>query len=121
MKKVPAHPRDRLARAIKKKEQEEEVEFMKQVPLHPRKRLKKITKKLVHPRDKIKNKEAQIARDNVSALINDKFTFDPKKILNKTLLFGTSKIDEELIMDQIIQALPPDKDDFYIEHPEDGR
>ena len=120
MKKVPAHPRDRLARAIKKKEQEE-VEFMKQVPLHPRERLKKITKKLVLPRDKIKNKEAQIARDNVFALINDKFTFDPKKILNKTLLFGTSKIDEELIMDKIIQALPPDNDDFYIEHPEDGR
>ena len=83
MKKVPAHPRDRLARAIKKKEQEE-VEFMKQVPLHPRERLKKITKKLVYPRDKMENKEAH--RDNVSALMNEKFIFNPKKILNKTLL-----------------------------------
>ena len=91
---------------------------MKQVPLHPMERLKKIPKKLVHPRDKMKNKAAQIARDNVSALMNEKLVFDPKKILNKTLLFDTSKIDEELIMDKIIQALPPDSDESYIEHPE---
>ena len=45
-----------------------------------------MTKKLVHPRDKMKYKEAQIARDNVSALMNEKFIFNPKKILNKTLL-----------------------------------
>ena len=30
----------------------------------------------------------------------------------------TSKIDEELTIDKIIQALPPDNDDFYVEHPE---
>ena len=69
IKIVPVHPRDRLARTIKKKEQEEEVKFMKQVPWHPRERLKKITKILVHPRDKMKNKAAKIARDNVSALM----------------------------------------------------
>ena len=63
---------------------------MKQVPLHPRERLKKITKKLVHSRDKMKNKAAQLARDNVSALMNEKLAFDPKKILNKTLLLDTS-------------------------------
>ena len=57
IKKVPVHLRDRLARAIKKKEQEEEVRFMKPVPLNPRERLKKVTKKLVHPRDKMKNKQ----------------------------------------------------------------
>ena len=45
-----------------------------------------MTKKLVHPRDKMNYKEAQIARDNVSALRNEKFIFNPKKILNKTLL-----------------------------------
>ena len=91
---------------------------MKQVPLHPRERLKKITKKLLHPRDKMKNEAAQIARDNASALMNEKLIFDPKTILNKTSLFYTSKIDEELIMDKLIQALPPDNDEFYIEHPE---
>ena len=73
---------------------------------------------MVHPRDKMKNKAAQIARDNVSALMNEKFVFDPKKILNKNLLFHTIKIDEELIMDKIIQALPSNNDEFYIEHSE---
>ena len=55
----------------------------------------------------MKNKEGQIARDNVSALMNGKFSFGPKKILNKTLLFDTKKIDEEIIMDRIIEAVPP--------------
>ena len=45
-----------------------------------------------------------------------KFDFSPEKLLNKT--FDTSKINEEIIMDSIIDALD-DKtnDEFYIEHP----
>ena len=39
-----------------------------------------------------------------------------KKILNKTLLFDTIKIDEEIIMDMIIHALPADNDNFYTDH-----
>ena len=66
----------------------------------------------------MKNKELQIARDNVSTLMNGKFSFDPKKKkLNKTLLFDTKNIDENIIMDRIIGALPPTNDEFYIEHP----
>ena len=38
-------------------------------------------------------------------------------MLNRTLLFDIKKIDEEIIMDRIIQALPADNDEFYIEHP----
>ena len=72
---------------------------------------------MVHPRDKMKNKAAKRARDNASALMNEKLVFYPKKILNKTLLFDISKIGEELIMDKIMQALPPGNDEFYIEHP----
>ena len=49
--------------------------------------------------------------------MNGKFSLDPKKILNKTLLFDTAKIDEEIIMDMIIRTLPADNDNFYIEHP----
>ena len=89
IKQVPVHPRDRLKRATK--QQQKEAEFIKQVPLHPRVRLKRIDKRLKHPRDKMKNKELQIAKDNVSSLMNGKFSFDPKKILNKTLLFDTEK------------------------------
>ena len=65
----------------------------------------------------MRNREQQIARENVSALMNGKFSFDPNKIFNKTLLFDTTKIDEKIIMDMIIRALPADNDNFYIEHP----
>ena len=54
---------------------------------------------------------------NETALMNGKFSFHPKIILNKTLVSGTSKVNEEEIMDIIIQALPTKQDDFYIEHP----
>ena len=33
------------------------------------------------------------------------FNFDPKRILNKTLIFGTSIIDEEIIIDRIIDTI----------------
>ena len=33
------------------------------------------------------------------------FDFNPKKILNKTLIFDTTKINEEIIMDKITEAL----------------
>ena len=65
----------------------------------------------------MKNREQQIARENVSTLINRKLSFDPKKILNKTLLFDATKIDEGIVTDMIIRALPTDNDDFYFEHP----
>ena len=73
---------------------------------------------LKHPRDRLKNKEEQIARGNVSALMDGKFNFDPKKILNKVLLFDIKKVNEEIIMDKIIQALnDPGNDEFYIKNP----
>ena len=65
----------------------------------------------------MKYREQQIARENVSALMNGKFSFDSTKILNSTLLFDNKKRDQEIIMDRIIQALPADNDEFYIEHP----
>ena len=36
------------------------------------------------------------------------FHFNPKKILNKTLTFNTTKIDKEIMMDMIIDV-PNDK------------
>ena len=64
----------------------------------------------------MKNKELQIARDNLSALMERKFSFDPQKILNKTILFNKSRVDEELIMDRIIESLPSDNNELYIMH-----
>ena len=45
------------------------------------------------------------------------FDLNPQKILNKTLLFDTKKTDEEIIIDRIIEAVPPTNDEFYTEHP----
>ena len=71
----------------------------------------------MYPRGRMKNIEGQTARGNVSNLVRGEFDFNPKKILNKTLLFDTKKINEEIIIGRIIEALPPTNDEFYIEHP----
>lgn len=90
---------------------DEKVTFKKQVPVHPRDRLRKLSKKppkgyakkgdkrLKHPKDRMKSEEDQIDRDNVSKLIRGEFDFSPKKMLSKTLILDTTKIDE--IMDLI--------------------
>ena len=64
----------------------------------------------------MKNKELQIARENVFALMEGKFSFLPEKILNKTILFNVSRVDEEKIMGKIIKNLPSTNDEFYIIH-----
>ena len=33
------------------------------------------------------------------------------------MLFDAKKIDDKIIMDRTIEALPPTNDEFYIEHP----
>ena len=42
------------------------------------------------------------------------FDFDPQKILNKTLISDTSKIEEEIIVERIIDALNDKNNEFYI-------
>lgn len=45
--------------------------------------------------------------------------FNFSKNINKTLLFDTSKINEEVIMDKIFKSLnDPLNDEYYIEHPD---
>ena len=118
VKQVPMHPRDRLARATRKKN-DDDVLFVKQVTMHPRDRQKRQSKKLTHPKNRIKNKELQIARDNVLALTAGKFSLSPEKLLNKTILFDVLRVDEEKIMCKIIENLPSTDDDFYvIEEPD---
>ena len=114
VKQVPVHWQDRLARTTKNKD--DDVIFVKQVPIHPRNRLQKRTKKLTLPHNRMKNKELQMARDNVSALRQGKFSFSPKNFLNRTNIFDVSKVHEEQIMDKIIENLPTDNDGFYIVH-----
>ena len=62
----------------------------------------------------MKNKELQIAQNNVSALMEGKFSFRPENILNKTILFDASRVHEETIINKIIENLPSTNDEFYI-------
>ena len=76
IKQVPIHLKDRLRKleAINEK-----IKFIKQVPSHPRDKLQRIDRKLKHARDRMKNKEDQAARDNVSKLMRGEFDFNPEK------------------------------------------
>ena len=114
MKQVPLHPRDRLKELTK----DDDVVFIKQVPLHPRDRLKKKTIKLkpINPGNKMKMEALQIAAENAETLLKGKFYFSPQKILNKTMLFDTCRINEEKIMDKFLEAFPVNNDKLYILH-----
>ena len=61
---------------------------MKQIPVHPRDKLKRKDKK---------NREIY----DLNCKWKGEFNCELKKILNKTLLFDTKKIDKEIIMDKI--------------------
>ena len=67
----------------------------------------------------MKNKELQVVRDNVSALMQGKFSFSPEKKLNKIILLDVSKVNEEQIMDKIIENVPTDNNEFYVVHEPD--
>ena len=90
------------------------VHIIKQLPMHPRDRLARKTKTLQYPRDRVREEELKIARGNVSALMRAKFAFDPEVFVNKTVLFDTSKIDEEKIIDRILENIAGDNDVFTL-------
>ena len=61
-------------------------------------------------------KQIQAANENSINLLLGKFDFDPRKSLNKTLIFDTSVLDEEIIIDRIIDAInDPFIDKYWIE------
>ena len=62
------------------------------------------------------NARIKVAVDNTNRLMLGEFDFDPQKILNETLIFDTSKIEEEIIVERIIDALSDKNNEFYIEN-----
>ena len=69
--------------------------------------------------DKMKNinRKTKAANENTRNLMVGEFNFDPKEILNKTLIFDNSVVDEEVIIDRIIDAInDPFNDKYWIEH-----
>ena len=130
VKQVPLHPRERLKRKFKlenyahfnKKSKNEEITFIKQVTLYPHERLKrheKINKivDLVNKIGKPKKNTGRMKKTNTKKLMISDFNFYPKKILSKTLLFDTSTVDEEVIIDKIADGInDPFNDKYWIEH-----
>ena len=86
--------------------------------MHPRDRLKIKTRKLkpIHPRDKMRRQALQVPAENAETLLKGKFNFSPQKILNKTILFDTSRINEEQVMDETLETLSGDNDELYVLH-----
>ena len=63
------------------------------------------------------NRQIEIGADNTNKFMLAEFNFSSKNILNKTLIFDTSKIDQEIIMDRITDAInDKNNDEFYIKH-----
>ena len=57
--------------------------------------------------------------DNTSLMMAGEFNFSPKTMLNKRLIFDTTIVDKETIMDKIIEGLNDtylDNDKYWIEH-----
>ena len=63
------------------------------------------------------NRQIEIGADNTNKFMLAEFNFSSKNILNKKLIFDTSKIDQEIIMGRITDAInDKNNDEFYIKH-----
>ena len=76
---------------------DDKVHFVKEVINAKPKQLTKTKKKI----DKIEliTDQIETSLDNTSLLLLSEFNFSPKQILNKKLIFNTTIIDKETIMD----------------------
>ena len=93
----------------------EKVHFVKEVAVPNL----KYSLKLKNNNDKMKNinRKTKALNENTRNLMIGEFNFDPKEILNKTLIFDTSVLDEEVIIDRIIDAINDTfNDKYWIEH-----
>ena len=57
--------------------------------------------------------QMRAANENTENLMLGELSFDPKEILNKKLIFDTTIIDEEIIIDRIIDAINDSFNDKY--------
>ena len=63
------------------------------------------------------NRQIKTAVDNRNKLMLGEFNFVPKNILNKTMISDTSKIEQEIKMERIIDVINDKTNDkFYTEH-----
>ena len=70
--------------------------------------------KLIHEQTKAAQKKTHTHTQN---LILAEFSFDPKQLLNKRLIFDTSIIEKDIIIDRIINAIANSYDNkYWMEH-----
>ena len=123
---------------LTEKNKDNNVTFIKQVPLHPhkrKKRLKKLDQKVnivneiasARPKPikakrkiakmKFMNEQIKTGNENTKNLMLGNFNFDPKLILNKRLIFDTTIIDGNIIINRIIDATDNSYNDkYWIKH-----
>ena len=101
IKQVPLHPREWLKRLSNLGD--DKVHFVKEVVSAKPKLITKTKKKI----DKMKHitDQMEASLDNTLLLMADEFSFSPKKILNKRLIFDKTVIAEETIIEKIIEGL----------------
>ena len=75
--------------------------------------------KLLYPRQRLQKTIKKIAEENSDMLEKESFNFSPQKIIKKDLVFDIYKTKEKQIIEKIIEGLPKDNNEFYIEHQPD--
>ena len=96
---------------------DDKVHFLKEVVNAKPKKITKPKKKI--DKMKLMTDQTEASLGNTSLFMLGEFNFSPKQILNKKLIFDTTIIDKETIMDKIIQDLNDpflENDKYWIEH-----
>ena len=75
--------------------------------------------KIIHLEQRKKLCEQKMAENNSKLLLLGKFDFDPKEILDKSLLFDLKKASEDKTFDSILKKIPDKNDIYYIKHREE--
>ena len=95
---------------------DDKVHFVKEV-INAKPKQSTKTKKNID-KMKLMMDQIEVSLENTSLLMLGEFNFSPKQILNKKLIFDTTIIDEETIIDKIIEV-PNDpsleSDKYWIE------
>ena len=73
---------------------------------------------IIHPRQRKKLHKQKMMENNSKLLLSGKFDFDPKEILDQSLLFHLKKTSEDKIFDSILKKIPDKNDIYYIKHRE---
>lgn len=72
-----------------------------------------------HPEERLERKMKKITEGSSASLLHN-LEFNPADCINKPLVFNLKKTREDQIIERIIENLPKDNDEYYIEHRKDS-